>query len=136
MYKPRWGYLIGSSITPDKWTKIIEPVANKLERVKITNLHFKDLFRNMAKNESTLLYLDPPYLKASKAVYKHEFSRRDHFDLLKLLKKTNAKFILSYEDCLEIRELYDWANIKEIKFRYFMSEGRRQNGSELIITNF
>jgi len=136
MHKPRWGYALGSSITPDKWINIIEPVAKKLQGVKITNLDFKELLKEVADNPDTLIYADPPYFKASKAIYNHEFSPQDHIDLMNILKNAKAKFILSYENCLEIKEMYSWARIKEVTWKYFMSEDRRQIGTELIITNF
>jgi DNA adenine methylase len=136
MNKPRWGYMIGSSVTPDKWIKIIKPVADKLKSVKITNWDFRKVISFKTKNKSVLMYADPPYFKASKSIYNHEFSKKDHEDLCELLKKTEFRFILSYEDCQEIRDLYEWANIHKIDFTYFMSEARRQTGRELIITNF
>lgn len=136
MNNPRWGYALGSSVTPDNWTKIIEPVANKLKDVRITNFDFREILKQIKDNNSTLIYLDPPYLKASKAIYNFEFTKQDHLDLLKLLKKTKSKFILSYEDCPEIMAMYNWAKINKINFRYYMSEARRQDGFELIITNF
>lgn len=135
MHKPRWGYALGSSVTPDRWQKIIEPVAEKMKDVKITCLDFRKVITKESKND-VLLYLDPPYYKASKAIYKNEFTINDHVELANLLKKTKFKFILSYEDSEEVRNLYKWANIYNTNFTYFMSEARRQNGSELIITNF
>jgi len=135
MNKPRWGYALGSSVTPDRWTERIEPVANKLKDIKITPLDFREVIEAKSKND-VLLYLDPPYFEASRAIYKNEFSKQDHLDLCDLLKKTNYKFILSYENCAGVKRLYNWANVCDIDFTYFMSEARRQNGSELIITNF
>jgi DNA adenine methylase len=135
MYKPRWGYLIGSSVTPDHWGERIEPVGKILEDVKITNLDFRKVINFKSKN-NVLLYLDPPYYQAAKSIYKNEFTHKDHVDLANLLKKTKYKFILSYEDCPGVRNLYKWANVHEIDFKYFMSEGRRDTGKELIITNF
>jgi len=137
MKKPRWGYRIGSSVTPDKWPERINPVAEKLINARITNLDFRDLFKQIPDEEGVLLYIDPPYFKASKDIYCHEFSHQDHIDLMNLLKNLKkAKFILSYENCPEVQEIYNWAKIHKINFKYFMSEGRRQDGSELIITNF
>jgi DNA adenine methylase len=135
MNKPRWGYALGSSVTPNRWTKLIDPVSEKVKNIKITSLDFKKVIKKNSNN-SVLLYLDPPYYRASKSIYKNEFTLRDHRDLCKLLKTTKFKFILSYENSTEIREMYKWANIYETNFTYFMSEARRQNGNELIITNF
>lgn len=137
MRNPRWGYALGSSVTPDRWTDIIKPVADKLanKKVKITNLDFGEVISARSKN-NVLMYIDPPYFIASKDIYRNGFRLEDHLRLCKLLKKTKFKFILSYEDSKEIREMYDWANINIIKFRYFLSEARRQQAHELIITNF
>ncbi len=135
MHKPRWGYALGSSVTPDRWIDLILPVAEKLSSAKITNLDFRKIIEKDSSND-VLLYLDPPYFKASKSIYKNEFTHQDHLDLMNLLKKTKFKFILSYENCHEIKDMYSWAKIHETSFTYFMSEARRQNGSELIITNF
>ena len=136
MYKPRWGYALGSSVTPDKWTKIIEPVGEKLSHARITSLDFRKVIKAPGHGKSTLLYLDPPYFVASKAIYKNEFSKKDHLELASLLKKTPFKFILSYEDSRQIREIYSWAKVNSTNFTYYMSEARRSNGKELVITNF
>jgi len=136
MNKPRWGYAVGSSITPDRWINLIEPVAEKLQGIKITDLDFRELLKETIDNPDNMIYADPPYYKASKAIYNNEFILQDHIDLMNILKKAKAKFILSYENSPEIKEMYSWANIKEVTWKYFMSEERRQVGSELIITNF
>lgn len=136
MHKPRWGYALGSSITPDKWASIIEPVGEKMANAKITQLDFRDVITAPGKKNDVLLYLDPPYFQASKAIYKNEFSVQDHIDLAQLLKKTPFRFVLSYEDSPQVRELYQWANLNTTNFTYYMSEARRQDGRELIITNF
>ena len=136
MVKPRWGYAIGSSVPPEKWTKIIKPVAEKLQGVKITNLDFREVIQLESKHKNVLLYLDPPYFKASKSIYNHEFSLDDHLDLCDQLKATKFKFVLSYKNCEEIKKLYNWAYINELDWTYFMSEARRQEGKELLISNF
>lgn len=135
MNKPRWGYALGSSVTPNRWVDLIEPVAEKMKHIKITSDDFRKVITAGSKN-GVLLYLDPPYLQASKSIYKNEFTRQDHIDLRNLLKRTEFNFILSYENCGEVKQMYSWAKIHETSFTYFMSEARRQNGSELIITNF
>jgi len=138
MVKPRWGYMIGSSVTPDRWTKIIEPVSSKLKNVKITCLDFRKVLKlksNFDDND-VLIYLDPPYFAASKNIYNKPFTREDHFDLCNILKTCKFKFVLSYDDFDEIRDMYNWAFIEQSNWTYFMSEERRQEGRELIITNF
>ena len=57
------------------------------------------------------------------------------------LMSTKHKFVLTYDDCEEIRELYSWANIHELEFFYRVGDSQTSNaqrklGFELIITNF
>lgn len=138
MVRPRWGYMIGSSVTPDRWTKIIEPVAQKLKNVNITNLDFRKVLEDKSKfaDSEVLIYLDPPYFDASKNIYNNQFIKKDHYDLCKILKNSKFKFVLSYDDFEEVRHMYNWAFIERSNWTYFMSEERRQEGHELIITNF
>jgi DNA adenine methylase len=137
MVRPRWGYKIGSSVTPDRWIDIIEPVSQKLADVRITNYDWEKLLdqKSNYNNDEVLIYLDPPYFEASKNIYNNEFLKKDHTRLAKKLKKCKFSFLLSYNDSEEIRDMYKWANIHETTWTYFMSEERRQTGFELIITN-
>ena len=138
MVNPRWGYLKGSSVHPKRWIDIIEPVANKLQKVKITCQDFRKILEKKTRhsNKDVVLYVDPPYFKAATGIYKNHFTLQDHVDLMKLLKKTPYKFVLSYDNVREIRDMYEWAFLKADTWKYYMSEGRRTNGKELIITNF
>ena len=83
-----------------------------------------------------MIYADPPYYKASKNIYNNEFNAKDHLDLMNALKNINGKFILSYNRHSEIKDMYSWANIKEESWVYYMSGAKRDEGKELIITNF
>lgn len=138
MVNPRWGYMLGSSVTPDRWLTIIEPVAEKLQDIRITNMDFKDVVNATSKfdNDEVLIYLDPPYFNAAKDIYNNQFTKDDHEKLADLLKNCKFKFVLSYDDNDDIKDLYNWAEIKQSNWTYFMSENRRQNGNELIITNY
>ena len=133
MNNPRWGYLIGSSVTPEKWIDRIIPVAEKLTNAKITCLDFREVLANV-KSDS-LVYLDPPYFKASKGIYSKEFTMDDHYDLMEILQSSNFNFVLSYNNHPELYNLYDWCNISNEEWVYFMSENRRLDGKELVISN-
>ena len=56
MVKPRWGYMLGSSVTPDHWTEIIEPVSKKLEDVKITCVDWKDVIKTSLNLMTKMFY--------------------------------------------------------------------------------
>lgn len=134
MNKPRWGYLIGSSLTPENWVSRIKPVADKLRDTKITCADFRELL--LDGNENVLCYIDPPYYVAAKGIYRIDFTLDDHNDLCEILKNAKFKFVLSYENSPIINDMYKWANIRTESWVYYLSENRRQDGKELIISNF
>lgn len=79
----------------------------------------------------TVIYLDPPYYDLTH-YYARNFNEEDHVRLMRALKNTRAKWVLTYGDHKRIRELYDWATIKEVPFIY-TAGNRVKQGIELII---
>ena len=135
-----WGYRPKRSLPPERWFERIIPCGEALEGVRLTNLDFSDVIR--ARGDNVVLYVDPPYyLPPKHKHYRCGFDIEDHIRLAEELKRTNHKFFLTYDDCPEIRELYNWANIYDVNFTYRVDNsavrnGARQVGFELIITNF
>jgi DNA adenine methylase len=65
-------------------------------------------------------------------IYQHCFQRQDHERLAEALKTTRHAWVLSYDDCPEIRELYDWADISTNTVKYTI--GGIRTKQELLIT--
>ncbi len=123
--------------------------ASSIERLKllpeafrdthITELDFAEVIK--APGKDVFVFLDPPYFTASKLYGRngglHQF---DHDRLANILRKSPHKFLITYDDCEEIRELYSWANLKEWRLQYGMNNCNADNlskiGSELFITNY
>ena len=139
---PAWGYREKRSLPPHRWHERINPCGAKLENAIIENLDFEDIINRPALGKQVLMFVDPPYFKPSKKKhYRYGFGLEDHIRLSECLKNTKHKFVLTYEDVKEIRDLYSWANINGMEFSYrvdnsAVNEGNRKKGVELIITNF
>lgn len=140
MISSSWGYREKRSIPPHRWNEIINPAHEKLEGVKITDLDFETVITQKSSLK-VLIYVDPPYfLPKKKKHYVNGFTREDHLRLLKVLQETTFSFLLSYEDCPEIRELYKWAHIYKLAFPYRVqdsntSDSKRKIGNEVVISN-
>jgi DNA adenine methylase len=83
------------------------------------------------KNPYPFMYLDPPYYVKGSELYAQSFSVGDHVKLSEKLKLYKFPWLLSYDDCPEIRELYNWASIEEISVNYTIRTARAKN--ELLI---
>lgn len=89
-------------------------------------------FEHLIDDDNGLLYLDPPYYKQGAALYKYAFSAHDHERLAALLYRRTAPWLLSYDDCPEIRSLYGWARIENVPVNYSITSARIRN--ELLIS--
>lgn len=83
---------------------LIQDVAKRLEHVVIENQDFEVLIRHYDRPDS-FFYCDPPYFD-SEYIYDAPFSWEDHQRLNRVLGQAQGKWLLSYNDCEEIRELY------------------------------
>ena len=108
------------------------------ERLKSTVIENKD-FEGLIKTydrERALFYLDPPYYEAEK-YYNGAFGSEDHLRLKNRLDCIKGKFVLSYNDCDFIRQLYSDYNIIEVdRQNSLVAKTSSERYKELIIKNF
>lgn len=105
--------------------------------MSIESLDFREFIKHY-DSDSTLFYVDPPYV-GTESYYKNKktFDREDHKDLCKLLKNIKGKFILSYNDCELVRELYKDFTTEALETHYkFNMQTQNVKRNELIIRNF
>lgn len=112
-----------------------------IKNAEITNYDFQDVI--LKTGESVFIFLDPPYYSAAKsALYGKNGSLHKTFDherLFKILKTTNHKWLMTYDDSEYIRELYSFANIISWDLMYGMRNVNKKSsqiGKELIVSNF
>jgi DNA adenine methylase len=131
------GYTVGCRWSPGSIITAIRRAYSILapfrQRLRITNLHFRELIAGASDN--VLIYLDPPYYVKGGQLYAHNMSHDEHAELAMLLRETQADWRLSYDDCPEIRELYSWADFTELEIRYTnaVTDKKRPKNRELLI---
>lgn len=128
-------YKIDCRWSPDyictKIDKVSSLLTSKSLRSNTCSAYDFDHIISDTSNKS-LIYLDPPYYLKGGELYHFSFSLEDHKRLSKALKATKHSWVLSYDDCNEIRNLYNWAKIEEVSVNYSINSSR--NKSELLIT--
>lgn len=95
-------------------TKMFEEIQKRLNNVIIENIDFEKIIQDRDK-EDTLFYCDPPYYNTEKYYQNVEFRKEDHVRLFEKLKDIKGKFIVSYNDCEYIRNLYKNYKIIEVE---------------------
>ena len=128
----------------DMWGNfpLIEQAHRRLSKVVVENKDFEKLIRQYDRPVS-FFYADPPYYETEK-YYKNVgedgFKKEDHIRLRDTLMGIEGKFLLSYNDCSFIRELYDAPNIQiESYTRINNIKQRYDNGAqfpEILVANY
>ena len=128
----------------DMWSNfpLIEQAHRRLSKVVVENKDFEKLIRQYDRPVS-FFYADPPYFETEK-YYKNVgedgFKKEDHIRLRDTLMGIEGKFLLSYNDCSFIRELYDSPNIQiESYTRINNIKQRYDNGAqfpEILVANY
>lgn len=110
-----------------------EKVAEYRERIAVSGMDAID-FIDSCDLKSTLFFIDPPYFAKGSLLYLNLLNADYHSTLAaKLRDMSDAAWVVTYDDCEEIRDLYkDWANIRPFALRYAAAE--RRNGREILIT--
>lgn len=118
---------------------LIDMASRRLQKVIIENQDFEVLIKHY-DSPGSFFYCDPPYY-ATESYYKDVgFTKNDHVRLRDTLAKIKGKFLVSYNDCPEIRELwaYEGIHIESVRrmdnFRQRYSGGAMYN--ELFISNY
>ena len=119
-----------------KYAKMIEKIKNfKAPKLKVFKGDFEETIQ---KHAGDFLYLDPPYfLEGDSKMFKGIYPQRNfpihhnnfrHDRLFELLKNHKGGFILSYNDCEQIRKWYGDYDIYTPSWQYTMGQGETRIG--------
>ena len=125
---------IDSRWSPRRLCQKIGDFHERFAALKVSGCTCLD-FADVIEDETCdcLIYCDPPYVVQGNNLYQCGFTEQDHVRLAECLSKTPHPWVLSYDDCPLVRDLYSWAQIEELAVGYSVSNVRRT--SELLITS-
>ena len=112
--------------------KILQCHSLLKDRTQVDNkdvIHYEQL--NLTNEPA---YLDPPYIEAGKSLY-FEYMSKDEHKYLGYILSDRKNWVLSYDDCAEIRYIYSKKSIIDLPARYCIN-GKKNNWeskNELII---
>lgn len=110
--------------------------SHRLSETVIENKDFEALIRQYDR-DSAFFYCDPPYYE-TEGHYEVVFRKEDHMRLRDTLKACRGKWMVSYNDCDFIRELYEGYYITAVTRLNNLAQ-RYEGGCEfpeVIITNY
>lgn len=113
-------------------TSIDKLVACNVENVVFSNMDCNAFLEMYPETDDTVVYADPPYF-IDKYIYGKNGDMHNNFDHISFAKTIQKRkdWMVSYNDCAYIRELYKGCMIFEVNCSYGMNKSKLS--SEIII---
>lgn len=121
-------YKINARFNKEKLSERIIRIANFKEKIEITKkeaITFLNEVFNI-ENESSFVFLDPPYYVQGENLYFNFYTDQDHKKLASKLHQYNDKnWFLTYDNCDEINNYYQSSRRAFLPMRYSLENKRR-----------
>ena len=113
--------------------KRIEMIGEFAKHIHVYNQDAVDLLKDVDEllPKNSLIYLDPPYYVKGQGLYRNFYKHDDHVAIRKVLDSVQANWIVSYDNCPEIKEIYYGYTQDDYVLNY--SAYHKMKGSEVMI---
>ncbi|WP_086175090.1 DNA adenine methylase [Acinetobacter sp. ANC 3903] len=126
-------YRLDARFHKENLSKRIEKIGEFKEYIKVYNYDALELLGKVDSllPENSLIYLDPPYYVKGQGLYRNFYIHEDHVQIRQALDKVRTKWIVSYDNCIEIKEIYSGYRQEDYELNY--SAYYKVKGSEVMI---
>jgi DNA adenine methylase len=118
----------------------VQEIAGLMQDVTITNLDYREVIQ--AVGTDVFIFLDPPYFSATKSkLYGKKGDLHvgfDHGEFALEMQRCLHRWLITYDDCADIRGNFAFAQIEDFSVQYGMNNYRQTNaarGAELFISD-
>jgi DNA adenine methylase len=110
----------------------IESIAANKDRISLSCEDGRSTLTRLS-DSSTFFFIDPPYFEKGGLLYLNSLDPRYHEQLATQLRSMrNTAWVTTYDDCPQIRRLYDgWATVRPFGLQY--AAATRRKGQEVLI---
>jgi DNA adenine methylase len=125
-------YKISARFNKSNLIERINRISSYRDQIKIYNKDAADFIETVLPDfpSETLVYLDPPYYSKGDGLYKNSYDHREHEKIAQLIADIDQKWIVSYDNVPEIKEIY--AGRTHLVYDLHYSAANRYEGSEVI----
>lgn len=124
-------------VLPDRLLASLDETIERIRGVRFESVDVERLLE-LYDRPSTVFYLDPPFYGVSQP-YACRFGESQHRGLAAALRPLKGTWLLSYNDCPEIRRLYRGCRTRRLTTRYTIGSNSATRssslGEELLISN-
>lgn len=120
-------YLIDARFNRDALIKTIKNIADHKNQIILTHMDAKEFLSPKFLNNyrKTFIYCDPPYVQKGSQLYKNSFTKQDHIDLFEIMRSCRRKWIVTYDICDLIENIYKKYRRSTINISYSVRNFRK-----------
>ena len=113
-------YKMGARFNRETLARRLRAIAARPSRIGIYNMDALDFIREIKAQmpEQSLIYFDPPYFHKGSALYHNAYEPSDHARVAEFIRGLDLPWVLTYDNCPEVRALYQWANTTDFSLWY------------------
>ena len=111
----------------------IRRIASYAEQIFLTRLDAVKFVRDITPRlgKRSLINLDPPYFRQGPELYSNYYQPKDHATLARAVGSMKRRWMVTYDDAQEIRQLYSRYPMYSSKLNYYAQVKRM--GTELLV---
>lgn len=125
-------YLIDCRFNKDKIIQKIELIHSLSDKIQFHNFDALDFLSLLNKSkEETLIFMDPPYYEKGQELYINFYNPSDHMQLSDKITNSNHKWVITYDNVEQIKDLYQGFNQEVYNLNY--SVQKKYKAKEIMI---
>lgn len=125
-------YKMNCRFNKENLIEIIESIYLYRKSIKLHHTDAINFIKYIDKKYDNLfIYLDPPYVKKGKDLYKNHFNEKDHIRLAKNVKKLRNIWFITYDNSELIEKAY--SELRQEKFFLRYTVAGEKKGQEIAI---
>jgi DNA adenine methylase len=123
-------WLIDARFNRNDLVARVQYIADNRDRIVIYNKDAMEFLTEAPFNDSALVYLDPPYVSAGKALYLNSYTEADHIEVQRTVVASQLTWIISYDAVPLIRRLYKGSPCRRVSLLH--TARRAHLGAEVL----
>lgn len=126
-------YKLDARFNKERLSSLIQRIANYATNIHVYNLDALELLKKVDQilPQPSLIYLDPPYYIKGQGLYRNFYNHDDHVQICEALGKIEIPWIVSYDNCDEIKSIYQ--NYRQDEYFLSYCAYNKTKGSEVMI---
>ena len=125
-------YKMDCRFNKKKLIERIREISKYKNKIELYNLDAPIFIEKIKNKKSLFIFFDPPYFNKGHELYTNFYNKTDHEKLANYISTINKKWIITYDNATEIREIYSKYQIKEFDINYSLE--KKIKAKEILIT--